>query len=107
VPVGVLKRGNKFSPWFTYPKTGAVNIYLEASSYVDIFISNPAQLPSITSPEDAKQAGILSFPMRMVMNERFTLPEGWRLTGWNLTIGHSGAPNTPDEIAVYYYVSEA
>jgi hypothetical protein len=108
MPVAAINLGNKIWPWFPYPRSGAVVVYVEASSYVDIFISSPQDAPLITNAQAVDgNPRILSFPKRMFMNERFTLPSTWQQTGWTLTIGHSGAPGAPPVVAVYYTVYEA
>jgi hypothetical protein len=107
MPVGILQPDHKVSPFFPYPPSGRVRVYLEADHPVDVFISTPEQAAKISSVKIAAEfaPGVLIYNSRWNLNEIITIPKEWMSVGWSLTIGHPGPPKEP--IAVYYAVYPA
>lgn len=107
MPVAVIKANKKLAPFFPYPPSGRVRVYLEASLPVDVFISNPEQAKAITSVQTAAEFSnaVLIRNLRWQLDEIVQIPPAWNTMGWTLTIGHPGGHEEP--IGVYYNVYQA
>lgn len=107
MPVGKVLPASKVGPYFAYPPSGRVRVYLEAEFPVDVYIANPQQAPQITSVQTAAAfaPAVLIYNSRLYMNEIINLPKAWESVGWSLVIGHPGVPN--EAIAVCYFIYPA
>lgn len=102
--VALIKPDYKVSPQFPFPANdkGSVDICIETTAPVDVFVCSKEQAATINSLIGAQEAGIMNFPRCLGLKESITLPPEWK-GGWCLTIGHT--QEFSDQVAVYYSVN--
>lgn len=119
MPVIVINPKNRISFPYTFPSTGKIKIYVEASQSVDVFIARSSSVSKITSVNAAKQAGIYTLEGQLkVDNLVLTLPQEWSKPNAGLSTNGTPSPTvgtwdivignpSDNHVGVYYMVYNA